>query len=93
VRRVVTIVSTYPDAHHRCYTAAALASLEDQDSRSMVRKLVNVALAAVDSHAPGTYDGEGLVGLVSEVCGVDAVISEYVPWAAFSPCSQPFEVG
>lgn len=78
MRRVVTIVSTYPDAHHRCYTTAALAKLADQDSRSLVCNLVRVALAAVDSHAPDTFDGEGLAWLVLEVFGVEAVLSEYV---------------
>ncbi|KAK3991274.1 hypothetical protein QBC44DRAFT_380050 [Cladorrhinum sp. PSN332] len=78
-RGILAAVSTFPDAHSRCYTTAALINLSDEDSRSLLRKLVTLALEAVDTHAPGRFQGEGLVGLVAVVLGPEATKSALIP--------------
>ncbi|KAK4226207.1 hypothetical protein QBC38DRAFT_456527 [Podospora fimiseda] len=76
---ILAAVSTFPDAHHRCYCTATLLNLSDDDSRSLLQKLATLSLNAVDTHAPGTFHGEGLVGVVSEVLGAEAIQSVLIP--------------
>ncbi|KAK4197178.1 hypothetical protein QBC40DRAFT_286118 [Triangularia verruculosa] len=76
---IVAAISTYPDAHHRCQATAAFAELSDNDSKSLLEKLVEISLGAVDEHAPGTRDGEGLVSVIGVVLGPDAICDRLGP--------------
>ncbi|KAK0671453.1 hypothetical protein QBC41DRAFT_219425, partial [Cercophora samala] len=90
---VTATISTYQDAHHRCQAIAAFVELGDDDSKSLLQQLTMRALEAVDTHAPGTRDGEGLVSVVGVVLGPDAIRDRLGPVVERHIKQAPFVLG